>query len=656
MAFCSNCGTARQENAGFCMNCGNKFEAVAAVPAPPPPAPEPVPEPIPVSIPEPVQEAAVPTLVPPPPPAPVAPPPPPPVPEPQPVQVAPPMPDWLNQPAEAPVSAPEAPPPVYAPPPAYEAPPAASQAYIMPEKAPKKKKSPVKVIVVIILGLALAAGGYFGVDFLLNNFFSGLSSTSLDYRDDDRGRDRDRSRNDEGENPSSLAVDPPTTTTAPPVTTTLPHIPTHPAVDYITIWTFSDEISNAVLRYQEMYPYSIVAKFDIHRVIVSDYDGMYEQAIEPALLAGGSGAPDLYLAEQAFALKFMQGDFSSFAATYSELGISDVEGKIRAAGLSQYAVDAGRRNGEVVGLRYQETAGCFIYRRSIALNTWGTDDPAFVGAKIGPGWDRFASAAAELNANGYAIVHGAGDIWQAAREGASQPWVVNNRLVIDPARLLFMDVAKELYDNEYVLGGYAWSDSWFRAMEGRTYPEVFGYIGPSWLLNYVIANNCGDTYGDWAVTSSPVSFSWGGAWVLGNKDLEGEKRAAVAELIEWLTLDTSETGFQYLFATGTLYDGSQLFSDMTNYWGDVTRDTVPSSVVMSKIDSSLSVLGGQNMNEYYLPAAANVRSSHWHEYDSKINVLFMDYCDMYYNGYMSKDEVITEFKYEVQDRFGLYID
>jgi len=607
MAFCSNCGTARQENSAFCMNCGSKFEAVAVTQAP--------------------------------------------------VQEAPPMPEWLNQPAEAPVSAPEAPPPVYAPP-VYEAPPASSQAYIIPEKAPKKKKSPVKVIVVTALGLALAVGGFFGVDFLLNNYLAGGDSSLPDYSDDDRGSDRNNN-----DNSSPLPVDPPTTTTAPPEITTKPHIPTDtPAVDTITIWANNPEIPNAVERYQEMNPDSIVSRMEIQKVVYTDLDGLYEQAIEPALLAGGSNAPDLYIAEQAFALKYMQGDFSYFAKTYSDLGISDVEAKIQAAGLSQYAVDAGRRNGEVVGLRYDETAACFIYRRSIALNTWGTDDPAFVGAKIGPGWDRFSTAAAELKANGYAMVVSNGDLWQAARDSASQPWVVNDRLVIDPARLLFMDVAKEFYDNEYVLLGESmwgmWNDTWFRAMMGETTPEVFGYIGPFWLLNYIIADNCGDTYGDWAVTASPVPWSWGGSWLLANKDLEGEKRAAVAELIEWFTLDTSETGFQYLFATGTLYAGSTHFVDMANLFdGGYTRKSIaPSSVVMSKADGSLDILSGQNMNEYYLPAAQGVRSSHWHEYDSMINNLFTDYCYMYYTGNMSKDEAIEEFKYEVQDRFGLYID
>ena len=56
------------------------------------------------------------------------------------------------------------------------------------------------------------------------------------------------------------------------------------------------------------------------------------------------------------------------------------------------------------------------YRRSIAKDVWGTDDPKTVAEKIGAGtnsWDTFFSAAAELKAKGYGIVSGDGDIWHA---------------------------------------------------------------------------------------------------------------------------------------------------------------------------------------------------------------------------------------------------
>ena len=61
------------------------------------------------------------------------------------------------------------------------------------------------------------------------------------------------------------------------------------------------------------------------------------------------------------------------------------------------------------------------------------------------------------------------------------------------------------------------------------------------------------TFGDWAITDSPVGFFWGGTWVIANKNVtkDADKKAAVAKIMEWITLDTSETGLQYLWANGT---------------------------------------------------------------------------------------------------------
>lgn len=56
---------------------------------------------------------------------------------------------------------------------------------------------------------------------------------------------------------------------------------------------------------------------------------------------------------------------------------------IKDADIAQYTVDIGTNpDGKVVGLGYQATGGAFIYRRSIAKDVWGTDDPAVIQDKI----------------------------------------------------------------------------------------------------------------------------------------------------------------------------------------------------------------------------------------------------------------------------------
>ena len=74
----------------------------------------------------------------------------------------------------------------------------------------------------------------------------------------------------------------------------------------------------------------------------------------------------------------------------------------------------------------------------------GTDDPAVIKDKIGPGWDKFFGAAEELKAQGIAIISGDGDLWHAVENSSDQGWVVDGKLTIDDKREGFLDLSKNL--------------------------------------------------------------------------------------------------------------------------------------------------------------------------------------------------------------------
>lgn len=150
----------------------------------------------------------------------------------------------------------------------------------------------------------------------------------------------------------------------------------------INLWTFTDEVPGMVEKFLEANP---DFGYEVNSTIIATTDGAYQPALDQALAGGGKDAPDMYCAESAFVLKYSQGDASGFAAAYKDLGI-DIDKAIADANIAQYSVDIGTNgNGDVVGLGYQATGGCFIYRRSIAKDVWGTDDPVEVSKKIGGG-------------------------------------------------------------------------------------------------------------------------------------------------------------------------------------------------------------------------------------------------------------------------------
>ena len=54
-----------------------------------------------------------------------------------------------------------------------------------------------------------------------------------------------------------------------------------------------------------------------------------------------------------------------------------MDAQLAAAEIAQYTVDIGTNpSGDLVGLGYQATGAGMIYRRDIAIDVWGTDDPA----------------------------------------------------------------------------------------------------------------------------------------------------------------------------------------------------------------------------------------------------------------------------------------
>lgn len=415
--------------------------------------------------------------------------------------------------------------------------------------------------------------------------------------------------------------------------------------DTINVWAFTDEVPGMIEKYIEAHP---EFGYKINTTIIATTDGAYQPALDQALAAGGAEAPDIYCAEAAFVLKYTQGDASQYAMPYADMGI-DVDAKLKEADIAQYTVDIGTNpEGQLVGLGYQATGGAFIYRRSIAKDVWGTDDPAEIEKKIGPGWDQFFTAAEDLKAKGYGIISGDGDMWHAVENSSDQGWIVDGKLTIDPKREEFLDLSKKLKDNGYHNDTQDWQDAWFADMKGEGEKDIFGFFGPAWLINYTMAPNCGGaavgegTYGDWAVCTPPIGFFWGGTWILANKD--SQKAEAVGKIIEWITLDSSEEGLQYKWANGTL-----------NGEGG-TKDAVASGTVMSKSDGSIDFLGGQNMFDAFVPANQYAKGTNLTQYDETINQYWRDQTLEYTSGNKSREQAIADFKQQVADNLDVIVE
>lgn len=415
----------------------------------------------------------------------------------------------------------------------------------------------------------------------------------------------------------------------------------------INLWSFTDEIIGMFNKYLELHP-EVAEKVELNTTMINNDGDAYVNAIDLAL---ADGTVDIYGAEAAYVFKYAQGDASEYAASYEELGI-DVEKAIADAEIAPYTVEIGTRpaDGKVVALGYQATGGAFIYRRSIAQAVWGSDDPAVVAEKIGSGsgnWDAFFAAAEEVKNAGYKMVSGKGDVWNVLEKAAETGWVVDGKLNIDPVRESYLDIAKQLKDNDYMNDTSAWGEAWFADMTKSG--NVLGFYGPAWLVNYTLGPNSGEgdnsSAGDWAVCAPNVGFFWGGTWLLAGKGAIADpvKAEIVKGFIEWVTLDTSDEGLQYLWANGLMNENG-------------TKDTVASGVVMAKSNGETAFLGGQNMFDEFIPANAYASGKSMTQYDSTINGSWDAAVGQYASGELSREEAIEEFKLDLSGKLEIEID
>ncbi|MCL1843568.1 MAG: hypothetical protein FWF79_07125 [Defluviitaleaceae bacterium] len=418
----------------------------------------------------------------------------------------------------------------------------------------------------------------------------------------------------------------------------------------IVIYGWNDELSTAMERYKEMNPDFLFTFRPVTHF--TDWDGSYEIGLNAALLAGGADAPDVFFVESAFVVNYTQYEFADFAMPYSELLGVNVRPLIEAAEISQFIVDAGtNRQGEVVGLGFQHTGAGFIYRRDLAAEIWGDaylNDTSLMAARIGSesgNWDAFLAAAADADAAGISMLSDMEDAWQAIRNSPN-PWVVNDRLVIDDQRMSYLDIGKALYQGGFTNVGGTWNDSWFADMSGTGVRPVLGFLGPAWLINYILAGNAGDTHGDWGLVGAPEAFAWGGTWSIVNRNSSQEVHDGLAELIYWLKLDTSDTGFLYLFGSGTLYDGSAI-----DY--SLEKDMVSSQVVQRRLDSTLPFLGGQDMAPVFVEAGRVFTTTGWGPFDREINGAFADHAMGYFRGETTREEMLDDFRQEIQDTLDI---
>ncbi|SHM32938.1 ABC transporter substrate-binding protein [Ruminococcus flavefaciens] len=236
---------------------------------------------------------------------------------------------------------------------------------------------------------------------------------------------------------------------------------------------------------------------------------------------------DVYLVEADWALKYINDDTRTVALEKLGLGdndFSNIYGYTDEVGKATEGANAGKR----VGVSWQAAAGGFAYRADLAEEYLGVKTPEEMQAKIND-WDLFVDAAKEVSdktSGGVALADTLGGLWQAFACGRTQPWVVDNKLVIDDSCKKFADTAKALWDCGGVTKNTQWTDEWTAAgVSGK----CMGYFVSTWgfggFFLDAVGGVDGEQYGKWNVCQGPTPFYWGGTWMVVNPGTDNAEEA-----------------------------------------------------------------------------------------------------------------------------------
>ena len=318
-------------------------------------------------------------------------------------------------------------------------------------------------------------------------------------------------------------------------------------------------------------------------------DFAYQNAVDEALLlnmdAPADEKIDLFLMEADYILKYVDSDYT--LDIINDLGITEDELSDQYAYTKEIATS---QDGKLKGTSWQATPGLFAYRRSIARDVLGTDDPEEVQKNLSD-WDKFEATAAKAADKGYKMLSGSEDWFRVFSNNITMPWVddpasPSPHIQIDDGLLEWADRCRKYYENGWMGSTALWSDEW--AHDQSAEGKVFGFFYSTWGINFTLLENAGEEgFGDWAVCEGPASWYWGGTWSAGARGTDNA--SLVADIMRKFTCDKEN---MVAITKGT--------EDYTN--------TMSGMEEIAHSDYSSAFLGGQNHIAMFVEAAPKIKT------------------------------------------------
>ncbi|MBQ8965519.1 ABC transporter substrate-binding protein [Ruminococcus sp.] len=360
----------------------------------------------------------------------------------------------------------------------------------------------------------------------------------------------------------------------------------------------------------------------IEWVTTPSADNAYQNKLDEDLKAqaDSDNKIDMFLVEADYALKYVNGPY---VMPVKDLGITDDE----LADQYQYTKDiVTDSNGVLEGVSWQATPGLFAYRRDIAKEVLGTDDPTEVQAQLAD-WDKFNEVAKKMKDAGYFMLSGYDDSYRTFSNNVSQPWVNSDyQIVVDDNLMKWVDQTKEYTENGYNNGTSLWDDQWNADQSAAG--KVFGFFYSTWGINFTLAGNAGanDLY---YVCEGPQAYYWGGTWMCAAQGTDNAD--TVADIMRALTCN------------------KDIMLQITKDTQDYTNNKAAMEELAADFQSEF--LGGQNHIALFTAAAPNIDASKIGPYDQGLNESFQAAFKDYFLGDVDKDTALANFYKSATEKY-----
>lgn len=366
----------------------------------------------------------------------------------------------------------------------------------------------------------------------------------------------------------------------------------------------------------------------VNWIINPNDDGVYQDKLDAALFAQKKASyddkVDMFLCEADYIYKYIDTDYT---ADIRQIGVTDFSNTY------DYTVKAcTSAKGEVKGVSFQCCPSAVIYRRSIAKDVLGTDDPDEV-QKYMEDWDGFNVVASMAKEKGYYMTSSFAMTYRAYSSNRSIPWVDENKnLQIDDSIMDWIDQTDMFVANDYTLTAGMWDAESMAQMLGSG--KTMCYLGPAWYFNFSMGNAqnpVNGSFGDWAVCKGPQAHFWGGTWLVAASGSDNEE--LVADIMNTFINDKDVC--------------AHLVTDANQFCNN--REVNESFAN----DQSFGVefLGGQNATKMFCELAEDVRFEHQTIYDQLCTEGLQNRLQEYWKGQVSKEDALNNFYIYINEKY-----